>query len=416
MNPTLSHDLLVLRALDQVAPTERDEIDAQLAADPEARQRYEQIAQHLALYDAMPEAPKPPAFSQVLARLETTPAERPARADRPRLAAPSGTRRVLALGACAAALVVATFILIARPDSDINGNGGVEVPALLDHLWLAARGPGIEFRVPESAGARIDNSPQGVRSTMLPPDSVVTATREPARVELGDRIAVTLDRASPLQLKQTGVLRLEAGRAYFDVQPGDLRIETPYGAVEVVGTAFEIDLRLGALAVRVEEGVVRVGDQRIEAGQALESGRMAALQEDIGQWFRSPLLLLTRGPGELRPGAPLRFDLTFGNPALVELRGPGPEGWLTALSAEIWEAGSPQQRLTLSLHEENLVRGQDLLEPGRPLVLEAGTRRTLGLQLRSPIPRPGNWRLRVWYRPAEGRAQVPSDVLELEVR
>lgn len=413
MNPTLSHDLLLLRALDRVSPEEREGIDAQLAADPEARQRYEQIAQHLALYESFPAAPAAPDFAQVLTRLEAHPASRARRVDRPRDTVPVGVRRLLALGAIAAAVLAGVLLWLPGSRSQIVKHGdGVA----LDSVWMAARGTGIEFRVPATQHDLSETGPRARGMVALPPETVITAIREPARVDLIGKVAVTLDRASPLQVRQERVLRLEAGRAHFVAQPGNLRIETPYGAVDVVGTAFEIDLRHGALAVRVEEGTVQVGDQRIEAGQALESGRVAALKEDVGRWFRSPLLLLTRGPGELRPGTPLHFGLTFENPALIELRGPGPEGWLTALSAEIWEAGSPEERLPLSLHEENLVRGQDLLRPGRPLVLGAGERRTLGLQLRSPFPRPGNWRLRVWYRPAEGRAQVPSDVLELEVR
>jgi ferric-dicitrate binding protein FerR (iron transport regulator) len=420
MSQTLSHELLVLRALDRVPPKERAAIDQQLEADPVARQRYEQIAQHLALYESFPQAPAAPTFSRVLERLEARPVGRIARMDRPRAVAPTSGRRVVALGAIAAALVVGVFVWTGRPaDKVVTGPGSVNGDAV-GRTWVAARGPGIEFRVPdtiqETRDVRTDNGQDGHETMVLPPETVIIAAREPARVELVGKVAVVLDRASPLQVKQERVLRLEAGRAHFVARPGDLRIETPYGDVDVVGTAFEIDLRLGALAVRVEEGVVRVGPQRIEAGQALEGGQVSAQQEAVGSWFRDPQLLLHRSDATLVPGAPLRFELTFANPALVELRGPGPEGWLTALSAEIWEARAPEERLPLSLHEENLVRGQDLLEPGRPLVLRAGERRTLGLQLRSPIPRPGNWRLRVWYRPAEGRAQVPSDVLELEVR
>ncbi len=424
MSPTLSHDQLVLRALDRVSPEERKGIDAQLAADPVARQRYEQIAQHFVLYDSLPEAPEAPAFSKVLARLETQPEARPARRDRPRETVLDRSGQLLMLGAVAAVLLVGVLFW---PGSERRDPPPDTAPVIISGDWHMAVAQGIRIRWPdgtESLGTGLLEKgsleqeapdPQTGVFRVLSSDTVLTAERQPARVDLG-QVAVVLDRASPLQLKTQGVLRLEAGRAHFDVQPGPLQIETPYGDVEVVGTEFEIDLRHGGLAVRVAEGVVRVGEQRIEAGQSLDGGRVSKLQGVVGEWFRDPLLLLTRGAGDLSPGAPLRFDLTFANPALVELRGPGPEGWLTALSAEIWEAGSPRERLPLSLHEENLVRGQDLLEPGRPLVLRPGERRTLGLQLRSPFPRPGNWRLRVWYRPAEGRAQVPSDVLELEVR
>ena len=113
------------------------------------------------------------------------------------------------------------------------------------------------------------------------------------RVRSGARLAVVND---------TDV-RLEAGAIYVDMvgthQPVALRIVTPFGTVEHVGTQFVVSVDDSALAVGVREGAVRViaaTTTALSAGDELHVGsdgvlqrRRLAADDPLWHWTGEPL-------------------------------------------------------------------------------------------------------------------------------
>jgi hypothetical protein len=89
-------------------------------------------------------------------------------------------------------------------------------------------------------------------------------------VTLDDSSTIGLDAGSRLEVLTNEATRfstlLETGTAHFDVHPGGPRrweIETALASVEVVGTAFTVQLDAHRLEVRVERGVVMVHGERV---------------------------------------------------------------------------------------------------------------------------------------------------------
>ncbi len=68
-------------------------------------------------------------------------------------------------------------------------------------------------------------------------------------------------------------VRLDLGKAFFDVSPGDhqFKVEVPHGTIRVLGTAFSIEAARNISRVTVARGVVQVNDgqqtSRVSQGQ-----------------------------------------------------------------------------------------------------------------------------------------------------
>jgi ferric-dicitrate binding protein FerR (iron transport regulator) len=73
------------------------------------------------------------------------------------------------------------------------------------------------------------------------------------------------------------VARLERGTLYFSTERSGskVKIETPFGAVEDIGTQFEVRLLPAAMQVRVREGEVALRGTTAAAGQMLVATREA---------------------------------------------------------------------------------------------------------------------------------------------
>jgi hypothetical protein len=400
---TIHHADLVARALNQLPGDARQRVDAAVAADPALQTELERISQHLLLYDHATAAPAAPAFDRLAARLDAE-GEQPADpADLPRPA--GGSRRSLWIGAAAAAVLTALLFAGALTR---------DPPAT---AWVEARlGPGVEV---VRDGARLLRVPVGSeRALSLRARDWVLAER-PAELQLTGRVRTVLDGGATLRIDGPHEVSLREGRAWFEVEPGSFRVETPRGTVEVLGTAFEVDLTGTGLAVRVAEGTVRVGAQTVPAGFALERGNVRAGRSRPAAWFRTPRITLGhRGDGEVLAGAPLELDIGFANDGYVPIRAGGPTGLLSPLRIEVWRLDGEGRRdgdaLPLSIHAENVVSGASLLEPGRPVILVARETRTVAVRLRSPFRDAGTYRLRAWYGDDEG--PTPSNLLDIEVR
>lgn len=127
--------------------------------------------------------------------------------------------------------------------------------------------------------------------------SISTARAEQRTAKLFDGSQIELGGASKVAVDFTGpnrLVRLTQGEAYFDVAPNPEQpfvVETSYGNVTAVGTAFNIRLVKDRFVVTVTEGTIDVDPMRetvvpqkirVEAGSALAlDDRTNAAQDSV---------------------------------------------------------------------------------------------------------------------------------------
>jgi len=102
-------------------------------------------------------------------------------------------------------------------------------------------------------------------------------------IRLPGDTALRLRAGALLRLSAADEVELRAGTAYVDSVPTrsarGLRVRTPLGLVEHLGTQFEVALLDSHVRVRVREGAVRVGSSlRADAGEELTLDATGALQ------------------------------------------------------------------------------------------------------------------------------------------
>lgn len=108
---------------------------------------------------------------------------------------------------------------------------------------------------------------------------VLRAPLSPGLLELDDDSRISVDLGAELvplvSSPREVAFLLEEGRATWTVTPGGSRrwtIECGLARVEVVGTRFSIDRRVGRVEVEVEEGTVLVRSSLLQTGLARVSG------------------------------------------------------------------------------------------------------------------------------------------------
>lgn len=210
------------------------------------------------LFDALPEAPPPPPFERVAARLAASGAEVEGVGARLRL-----LKRRLVVSAAAAAILVAAGLvfLTMRPRSSSHPDSVVRRPVEVATL---------------SGTVRVRRGDREIALADAREDDVVEAT-SPARVRIGSRATAVLSTGTALVLDGTSDLRLAGGTAGFDVPhaAGAPAFTVRAGERRIVdrGTRFAVSVRLGsasaaeAVGVAVLEGAVEVDGVRVEAGR-----------------------------------------------------------------------------------------------------------------------------------------------------
>jgi hypothetical protein len=153
--------------------------------------------------------------------------------------------------------------------------------------------------------------------------SLATAS-QPSRVDFSDGSHVELEPHTRLvALAATGTdmsLLLEEGQVRVSVKPGGprhWRIETKFGAVEVVGTVFSVSRTSSGVEVQVERGAVvvrsphlREGAVRLMAGHGVRIVATESRPEppadavDVGDLPEVSPAVVTSGPNGERPRAP----------------------------------------------------------------------------------------------------------------
>jgi ferric-dicitrate binding protein FerR (iron transport regulator) len=342
-----ARDDLVLLALGRLEPREREALLLRVKADPALAGEAREIAAHLALYDRLPAPPEPAPFEALLPRLHA----------RPRAA--FGWWRV-----AAAALV-------------LLGAGALLFPSKLGDLRDDVRAPVLRAGALEATGAL-----------------------EERRLD-GGRVRVVLDAAAAFADDGGSTVRLERGRAWFEVGPGPFTVRTPRGDVEVVGTAFEVELApQGDLRVEVGEGRVRVHGESLAAGEGWAGGARHALTSPPGRFARLAEMRLVGGVVSARG---LAATLVFDNPARFPRHVPGPEaaarGLLLALE------GPDGARHSQGVDVLALAGGR--IPPAGRLTLRPGERLEVPLEIARPPGPAGSWRLTALYRP-QGEAPISS--------
>ena len=114
-------------------------------------------------------------------------------------------------------------------------------------------------------------------------DSYATRTGELRQVILDDGSQLHLDTESLAEVEyeeSTRSVELISGKAYFDVASDPDRpfiVETPYGSVRAVGTAFSVSIVGNDVEVTVDEGTVelRQAETKAEEGVYLTEGQQA---------------------------------------------------------------------------------------------------------------------------------------------
>lgn len=402
--PTLRDDDLVARALDALPDGERARVDAALEQDARARARFETIAAHLLAYDQLPPAPPPPAFARLAAAIdadEGTP-------DLTILAlqdAPPRPRRWRVAALAAAVLLCGLLGWQLLPRQLLPWQG----PRAPDTLALI---PGAGLELVAADGER---RPAPARAALTVQAGDVITGHEPAEAHLDGRVRLVLDAEARVRIEDAAAVRLEAGRAWFEVAPGRFAVHTAHGPVRVLGTAFEVDVRGGALRVAVGHGRVAAGGHEIGAGMHLAEGAVAASPFPAGAWFRQPRLRVRLAEGATpRAGAPLRLEVVLENPGRVAIPLRRPSDVRHALWLHLQTAdGRPVAELpVLAAH----LRGPaGFLEPGVESTLLPGRPLRVSIEIPAPFTSPGTYLCRALYRPA-GRPGVLSDARRLEVR
>lgn len=133
---------------------------------------------------------------------------------------------------------------------------------------------------------------------------IAAATVAPATTPQAVRHQMTHGKGAVFEVKRRGAdhteVQLTAGQAQFTVDPlppgGIFAVQTPHARVEVIGTAFSVDVVNGCSQVKVSEGRVRVlqGDRVrfLNAGQAHRACPSAAAGE---AWVQAGLAELVAG-------------------------------------------------------------------------------------------------------------------------
>jgi ferric-dicitrate binding protein FerR (iron transport regulator) len=370
---------LVLRALRALDEGERRTVDEALARDPALRERYDRIASHLLLYDRLPRPQAPAPVTRLLARLGAQDGEA---VELPEVRESRPLLRWVAAAATVLLAIGAAFLAFGGPRE--GGDPDAASAGVLAHL-----------------GGHLEVADGWWR----------TADQGLGRV--GDRTQVHLERGARLRVTAGDRVRLEEGRAWFDVEPrtsaregGGFRVETPYGTVEVLGTAFEVDLTRGDLGVGVARGRVVAGDIEIDGGEILSGGALGPAPAGLGAWRERPHLALDPDPSdplgrsvrlalENRGLAPLPLSADHG--LLVRFEGPG---------------GQP---LDFPVHAGRPLPGAPPLPGEGEDALTPGSRVEWRLRFGADDLPPGPYRCTGFFRPP-GRPAVVSAPIALEVR
>lgn len=419
MNRRVTHADLVARASGALEGAERDRVDRALATQPALREQFEAVAAHLLIYDEIGEAPPPPPIDGILARIDAA-GDADGRVSTRDLPQAVTTSRRWTSSRAATAAFAATLLVALGAIAVALLTSGTRAPSTpVNPSELARLGSGIEVL---RAGVPIQRVPAGTTRTVALEAGDVLQSERAAELHLADRAHVILAGESPLAIVDGTTVHLTAGRAIFQIEPGATRflVTTPHGDVAVLGTRFEVDLRYGALAVHVEEGVVSTGALRLEAGSRLDAeGEISAAEGPAGAWVAEPALELARsGPIEQRVDQPLELRVELSNPHHVGIHAPGPAADRNPLYVVVQRLGADgtwrgnEQPWTVT--EENILSGESVVRPGEPVILGGGERRALTLRLLSPFRDPGTYRVRVGYHPSE-RRPVVSAPLEIEV-
>ncbi|MHC5012616.1 MAG: FecR domain-containing protein, partial [Planctomycetota bacterium] len=258
MHRSPTHHDLIDHALGRLDPPRREWVERALREDPALARRARSVADHLALYDALPPSPPPPPFSKIASAL-------PSREKAGRRSArllPTQDWAVAAGGALAI-LIIVVFVWGVRstPEDPVGTTGD---------------------------GVRIVRDGSVTSDARVRPGDVLEADL-PAEVWIGERVRVVMDGEARMEIEGTDRVRLAEGRAYFEVAPGPFRVGTSAGEVKVLGTRFELALSETGLRVAVEEGRVALGDFTVASDQTLVAGVLSALEGELGGWFRRPV-------------------------------------------------------------------------------------------------------------------------------
>lgn len=158
-------------------------------------------------------------------------------------------------------------------------------------VWVFAR--------PEPAPAPVEGAPavaasDSTTSTPASPASIASAVRH--RMSHGKHAVFEVRRPRPDHTE----VQLTAGEAQFEVEPlppgGVFAVQTPHARVEVVGTAFSVNVIDGCSRIAVSEGRVRVRQgsavRFLNAGDTHRACPAAAAGE---RWVQSGLAHLVAG-------------------------------------------------------------------------------------------------------------------------
>ncbi len=212
-------------------------------------------------------------------------------------------------------------------------------------------------------------------------------------------------------------IRLVRGRVWIDSpnagREAPLTIDTPHGAVRVVGTRIEVDIEDGSLAVRVERGAVDVAPRqgeavRVEAGREVRDGQVvAASRRGRPTWLPQPTVRLAAGED-----GPDRFTLVVTGDPLIDLDLPP----LGVSSAGLWlEATDADGEVVhgVAIGPDQIERGPRAWLAGEGIELPAG--RSITFDLRLPASRTGvpAYRWRALVRPPDGAPWL-TPVIDLE--
>ncbi len=157
-------------------------------------------------------------------------------------------------------------------------------------IFLASRGS-VDIRAPGSSQSALGGK------TLLSGTRVQTGIDGMALLAMGDA-SVRIGPASVVTLQRADRLELKRGRIYLDfgaheTRLRELRLETPLGAIEHLGTQFQARMDAHRLSVSVREGQVRLttaqGEQLLgarESAEVQEDGRtrLRAIQPFGDEW------------------------------------------------------------------------------------------------------------------------------------
>jgi ferric-dicitrate binding protein FerR (iron transport regulator) len=295
MADPLPHDLAALfsEVVEGTITDERfAELDARLAADPEARRLY---AYYLELHDALgrrwAEAPAPTAV--------------------PRATPRTRRRALLAVAGLAAAVAVAVLL---RPPTDPPTDPSAEPQAVPHATLVAAHGavwadPNVDLALSAGQLPAVGLKLDAGTAEFLLADGATVIARGPAAVRFPARGRVAVD----------------LGRVFCRCPTPASRVvvETPAGEVIDLGTEFAIESRADRTArVAVVSGEVRVGSA---SGPSLRKGQSAEVRADGQLVVRA---LTAAELAELGGAVPSAEDP--GQAGVNRLRDPGFDRGLTA--------------------------------------------------------------------------------------